>query len=63
MRRRQFGTRVDGLPAARTGVYYVVSRAVAMVAATRADLPVPGPLRALADGTLGCTELHRFDPA
>ena len=60
VRQRLFSDNIDGLPSADDGVYYVVSRAIAMVAVNRADLLVPGPLHTLSDGRLGCTELLQF---
>lgn len=57
---KALGMTIDNLPALTDGVYYVVSRAVAMAAPGRPDLLVPGTLRTREDGTTGCRELFRF---
>ncbi|MGW5318576.1 hypothetical protein [Nocardia thailandica] len=60
VQRRRLGTVIDGLPDCTEGVYYVVSRAVAMAVAGRPDLLVPGALHTRADGLIGCAELLCF---
>ncbi|MFE1596975.1 hypothetical protein [Nocardia sp. NPDC058705] len=57
------GTVVDGLPTPVDGVYFIVSRAVALLCPDRTDLVVPGAVRVRPPhGILGCADLVRYHP-
>ena len=59
---RQYFGEVEGLPEAKDGTFYIVSRMVAeSVGLSRTDLLVPGPLVRNEDGQpIGCRGLSRI---